>query len=242
MKLPFRRSVSLICCFFPLLLACSKEQKEEPARIVFPEAVDLGLSVKWASFDVGATQPGEVGYFFAWGEATPKENEKYNWHNYNWCKYGSQSLTKYNYDPAFGDNPDYRIGLKPEDDPAQVMYGGDWYVPTVDEIKELIESPLLRQSVERVGYKDCMKLTSLVTGESILLPAGSVCMDTSGPHGVSAGFFWSSQIVYSPNNPKPYEATCAVIYPEVASSTFNTMSTQKMPRAYGMNIRPVLRK
>ena len=117
-------------------------------------------------------------------------------------------------------------------------------VPLLTEVetKELIESPLLRQSVERIGYKDCMKLTSLVTGKSILLPAGSVCMDTSGPHGVSAGFFWSSQIVYSPNNPKPYEATCAVIYPEVASSTFNTMSTQKMPRAYGMNIRPVLRK
>ena len=44
-----------------LTLSCNKQDgPEEPEKIVVPEAVDLGLSVKWASFDVGAKQPGEV--------------------------------------------------------------------------------------------------------------------------------------------------------------------------------------
>lgn len=37
-----------------------------------PEYVDLGLSVKWASFNVGATKPEETGDYFAWGETEPK--------------------------------------------------------------------------------------------------------------------------------------------------------------------------
>ena len=38
------------------------------------EAVDLGLSVKWASFNVGATKPEEYGGYYAWGETEEKED------------------------------------------------------------------------------------------------------------------------------------------------------------------------
>jgi hypothetical protein len=44
------------------------------------EAVDLGLSVKWASFNVGATSPEEYGGYYAWGETEEKEN--YDWSTY----------------------------------------------------------------------------------------------------------------------------------------------------------------
>ena len=37
------------------------------------EAVDLGLSVKWATMNVGANAPEEYGDYFAWGETEPKE-------------------------------------------------------------------------------------------------------------------------------------------------------------------------
>ena len=36
------------------------------------EAVDLGLSVKWATCNVGAIRPEECGDYFAWGELHPK--------------------------------------------------------------------------------------------------------------------------------------------------------------------------
>ena len=39
-----------------------------------PEAVDLGLSVRWAPFNVGATAPEEYGDYFAWGEVETKDS------------------------------------------------------------------------------------------------------------------------------------------------------------------------
>ena len=241
-----RRFTFLMACLL-LPLSCSKEGKDDAGteKIITPEAVDLGLSVKWASFDIGATQPGEVGYFFAWGETKPKDMG-YNWKNYTLCNKGYHSLTKYNYDPAYGDNPDYRIGLKAEDDAAQVLYGGDWHVPTLEEFNELIGASFITQSIERVGFVDCMKLTSLVTGNSILLPIGGVCWETVHPKGQNdMGYYWSSQIEYSPGlyaNPNPSNAHFLAVSSEVGSQSFISMKMNKLPRAYGMNIRAVIRK
>ena len=52
--------------------------------------VDLGLSVKWATCNVGATKPEEYGDYFAWAEIQPKES--YDWETY---AYGLE-LKKYN--------------------------------------------------------------------------------------------------------------------------------------------------
>ena len=47
------------------------------------EYVDLGLSVKWAACNVGATTPETYGDYFAWGETEPKTT--YDWITYKWC-------------------------------------------------------------------------------------------------------------------------------------------------------------
>lgn len=44
------------------------------------EYVDLGLSVKWATVNIGAETPYEIGDYFAWGETEPKDN--YDWSSY----------------------------------------------------------------------------------------------------------------------------------------------------------------
>ena len=36
------------------------------------EYVDLGLSVKWATCNLGATKDDEIGNYYAWGETEPK--------------------------------------------------------------------------------------------------------------------------------------------------------------------------
>ena len=49
-----------------------------------PEAVDLGLSVKWASFNLGASKPEEYGDYYAWGETEVKDEytvENYSYHD-----------------------------------------------------------------------------------------------------------------------------------------------------------------
>ena len=94
------------------------------------EYVDLGLSVKWASYNIGATKPEEYGDYFAWGEVEPKET--YSWATYKWSKGSSSSITKYNAN-------DGKTVLDPEDDAATVILGENYRMPTVEEGNELIE-------------------------------------------------------------------------------------------------------
>ena len=92
------------------------------SAIPTPAAIDLGLSVKWASFDVGASSPAVIGLYYAWGETEPKE--EYTYASYNWDKYSSK---------------DGKTMLEPEDDAASVHFGGKWRMPTREEIQELDE-------------------------------------------------------------------------------------------------------
>lgn len=80
-----------------------------------PVAVDLGLSVKWASFNLGARSQEEYGNYYAWGATNPE------------TKY------KEGYDSKYPEGST----LNPEDDAAAVNLGGKWRMPTFDEIKEL---------------------------------------------------------------------------------------------------------
>ena len=98
------------------------------------EAIDLGLSVKWASCNVGATEPWEYGGYYAWGET--EEKEDYSWSTYKWCNGTENSMIKYCTDSNYG-TVDNKTTLDPEDDVAHVKWGGNWRMPTLDEIDEL---------------------------------------------------------------------------------------------------------
>ena len=104
------------------------------------EPVDLGLSVKWASANLGASAPEETGAYFAWGETSPKAGY-YSGKNYKFGEYSNQ-WTKYNMggDYFFIGNypePDYKETLDLEDDAAAVLLGDGWRMPTADELWEL---------------------------------------------------------------------------------------------------------
>ena len=108
-----------------------------------PDAIDLGLSVKWASFNLGAMRPEEYGYYYSWGETVPKQDysaEYYKWYgglDDNW----GYLLTKYVMNGSMGDNgfQDGKINLDSEDDAAYVNLGGLWRMPTKQEMEELVE-------------------------------------------------------------------------------------------------------
>ena len=106
-------------------------------KVVVREYVDLGLSVKWATCNVGANSPEEYGDYFAWGETTSKD--KYNWNYYKYCKGSSTTFTKYCNKSSYGYNgfTDTKTKLDPDDDAATVNWGGSWRMPTVAEMTEL---------------------------------------------------------------------------------------------------------
>ena len=110
----------LVCCRMP----------------AFSQAVDLGLSVKWASCNVGASYPEEAGDYFAWGEVSTKHD--YSLRTYRWSKMSTNVLLKYNVNSALG-KEDGRTELELRDDAAHVLMGGTYRIPTTAEWTELHE-------------------------------------------------------------------------------------------------------
>ena len=110
--------------------------------------VDLGLSVKWATCNVGADSVHHYGNYYAWGEVEPKE--VYDWSTYkfmdsninDWNGVNKYTIADGQTDGVWYDSEGNFIGdkktiLNPEDDAAFVNMGGSWRMPTYDEIEEL---------------------------------------------------------------------------------------------------------
>lgn len=117
------------------------------------EAVDLGLTVKWASCNIGASKPWEYGNYYAWGETEPKttyEKETYQfWNNGEYINIGNEiSNTKY--------------------DVAHVKWGGKWRMPTAGELMDLITN-CTWENVTMNGING-YRVTGR-NGNSIFLPA-----------------------------------------------------------------------
>lgn len=128
-----------------------------------PEAIDLGLSVKWASYNLGAAEPYQLGNFYAWGETSHKS--WFDWSNYKWGQ--PERLTKYDSEAVAGEG--YCIlRLELQDDAAHTLLGGKWRMPTKDEAQELLKNcDWAWVCVNGVyGYQG----TSKINGNRIFLP------------------------------------------------------------------------
>ncbi len=100
------------------------------------EAVDLGLSVKWANMNVGADSPEDYGDYFAWGEVKPK---RYYGEYSTYKHYDSKSYHKYNYAvDREGSVRDNLLSLQSSDDAASRNMGSNWRMPTEAEMVELL--------------------------------------------------------------------------------------------------------
>ncbi len=168
---------------------------------VIPDsAVDLGLSVCWASCNVGengfVSSPEQYGAYYAWGETETKTT--YNYLMYKFRVDGTTDsdvkLSKYNTSGTYGD-VDNRTVLELEDDVASVKLGGKWRMPTKGEFEEL----LINCKTEWVTYngKDGYKFTSKKSGFTdkwVFLPAaGSINVDRSVCVGERVNY-WTSLV------------------------------------------------
>ena len=151
------------------------------------EAVDLGLSVKWATHNVGASSPEEYGGYYAWGET--EEKDDYSCSTYKWCN-GRYTLTKYCSDSYYG-TVDNKTVLDPEDDVAHVKWGGSWRMPTRAEQDELLTKCTWTWTTQNgvAGHK-----VTGTNGNSIFLPAAGYRNGASLFDGGSYGSYWSSSL------------------------------------------------
>ena len=104
--------------------------------------VEIG-GLKWATMNIGASQPSDYGLYFAWGDTQgytaeqvgSGEGKKYfDWADY---KYGNGTdspdatgMAKYN-------ETDVKTVLEAVDDAAVANWGGNWRMPTTDEFQAL---------------------------------------------------------------------------------------------------------
>ena len=163
--------------------------KEESGDDDGHEYVDLGLSVKWATCNVGASSPEEYGDYFAWGETVPKSDD--SWTTYKWCEGTDSTLTKYNINSDYGIVDD-RIRLEMEDDAACANWGEKWRIPTDAEWSELIDNCISMWTIQNgvLGRK----FMSKKNGNSIFLPAAGRWFEGSLTDARSHGFYWSSSL------------------------------------------------
>ena len=178
------------------------------------EYVDLGLSVNWATCNIGADKPEEYGDYFAWGEMAPhyksgyaqeEPQEHWNsymsdgywWSTYMWSKDTHSSLTKYCNAGDLGNNgfTDKMTELVPADDAARMLWGSKWRMPTKSEMEELFNKCTWTWTKENGVYG--YRVTSNVSGytdRSIFLPAAGIRGGKS-LNGIDYdGMYWSSSL------------------------------------------------
>ena len=149
--------------------------------------VDLGLSVKWAMQNVGASSPSDNGGYFAWGETRPKSS--YTWSNCFDCLDDT------------GDNwGTYNIGGKTSISPtsghdtARENWGGTWRMPTNAECEELCDEDKCTWTWTSQGGHDGYLVTSKINGNSIFLPAAGWRRGTDRNYESEFGYYWSSTL------------------------------------------------
>ncbi len=138
------------------------------------EYVDLGLSVKWATCNVGANKPEDYGDYFAWGETSPKAE----YTTKNCIKYGERMSD-------ISGNAQY--------DAATANWGGSWRLPTKADLEELNNKCTWKWTTQNGvnGYK-----VTGPNGNSIFLPAAGYRLGSSLCGDGDRGYYWSSTTPY----------------------------------------------
>lgn len=208
--------------------ALKPAQKPKPSQSSKPtssyenvhEWVDLGLSVKWATCNVGASNPSDYGGYYAWGETNTKS--RYDWNNCFDCldstgdKWGTYKI-----------GGRTRITSTSRHDTVRENWGGKWRMPTDAEIEELLSRCTWTWTTVNGhhGYR--------VTGEngnSIFLPAAGYHYGTVSDCVGEIGSYWSSSI----SSTVSYCASS--LYFRSGSHYSNYYN-----RSYGLSVRPVIK-
>jgi len=156
----------------------------------------------WATTNIGAEKPEDYGYYFWWGDTVGYKRENNKWV----ASDGSNSNFSFNYNPTPTYNKsistlqsqgwivrkDGTYVLAPEHDAAQKHWGGEWRMPTYQELYDLC-------------YNKCDWTWSTMNGvdgyivrgrgsyasNSIFLPGAGYGGGTT-LYGVRSGYYWSS--------------------------------------------------
>lgn len=194
--------------------------------------VDLGLSVKWATCNIGAVTPQDFGGYYAWGEVKSKDN--YTWSTYKYCEGTYLSLIKYCDVNGYG-NMDNRTVLGIADDVAASTWRGKWRMPTNQEFEELIANcTWISAKVDNVTGFLVKGTKPGYTDSSIFLPAGGYYKDYTCTGKGSMGAYWSGSLGIN----SPHQAR-GIYFSYGGNSALNQYGPFVDSRCYGLSVRAV---
>ena len=156
---------------------------EKAEKTITYEYVNLGLpsGLKWATYNIGASSETESGVYFQWGETSgvseslvgKYSNKNYSEPSYKHCEGTLDTLIKYNTDSSYGTVDNKKV-LDPEDDAATQIMGGDWRMPTQDELQELVDNTD-KAWTQVNGVNGCKFTSKKDTSKYIFIPAAGYC-------------------------------------------------------------------
>lgn len=184
------------------------------------EYVDLELpsGLLWATTNIGAKKPGEIGNFFAFGVTTPQENYSASSYKYNGYEKSDFITAK-----VIDDN----YNLTEYNDPATKNWGEEWKTPSSKDFEELMNYCVWQWS-EKDGTS-CIMFTSKKNGKSIYLPCGGYYKNDEIIAGGYRGYYTTSTMGYS--------SISNTLYTHQEGVFLSTMVNSN-----GKNVRPVKRE
>ena len=150
--------------------------------------VDLGLSVKWATSNIGASEFRGLGDYFAWGETQAKEC--FGLDKYLFFDSEQECMNKYGVNGMLQDG---KTELEAEDDAASFSWKGNWRMPSKEDVEELLSECKWTKATENGvnGYT----VTSTINGKSIFLPLAGCYMDgTEKSYEGQLGYYWTRDL------------------------------------------------
>lgn len=147
--------------------------------------VDIGLpsGTLWAACNVGADWASDYGYYFQWGDTQGHNDDKaFCWSDYKWGN--GHEFTKYTIEGT-------KLELK--DDAAHAFMGGDWHIPTPDQLRELIYNTENTWTTSN-GVKGMRFTSKKDSSKFIFIPAAGNVWNGSADNGETDGFIWASAL------------------------------------------------
>lgn len=202
----------------------TQQTKKTTGTLNGHEWVDLGLSVKWATCNVGASSPSDYGGYYAWGETSTKS--RYDLDNYFDCLDSSLNSSDDSWE-TYKLNGQTRITPTSGHDTARENWGGTWRMPTRAEIEELCEKCKWARTSKN-GHNGFIAIGP--NGNSIFLPAAGYRFGTDSLGIGGCGIYRSSTLSSLSSSHWAYDL---YLYENVHSMRNHYL------RSYGQSVRPV---
>ena len=190
----------------------SSDDTDDSSSATAGTAVDLGLSVKWATVNIGATLPADYGNYYAWGETETKDEYTSD----NSVTHGDSSIDDFAGDATY--------------DAATANWGSSWRMPTIAECQELVDDCTWTWTTQENSDGENVNgyLVEGTNGNSIFLPAAGGRYGSSLDSAGADGGFWSS----TPYGSSGYYAYYLYFYSSSRSVGYDY-------RSRGRSVRPV---